>query len=181
MHTHTDTTEIFKSYRCPGCNKLLFKGSLVISTVQVKCRKCGLLATFNCLDDVVDEERFSLLADSQGTVITMGMYKKDFCGPQQSLVGTKLPTLLLLMGSPEQYDRILKSLEQPDFAKTYRDTIGSPKSPLTVQWHFIRREGLVYIYVLFDRRAPAPAKATTVDEIAENAMLPTIMRTASLA
>jgi phage FluMu protein Com len=38
---------IFQSYRCPACAKLLFKGILVDSEVEVKCRGCGTLATFH--------------------------------------------------------------------------------------------------------------------------------------
>jgi len=32
-------------FRCPDCSKLLCKGSF-IGTVQVKCKRCGTLATF---------------------------------------------------------------------------------------------------------------------------------------
>ncbi len=40
---------LFQSYRCPSCAKLLFKGILVDSEVEVKCRGCGTLATFHGL------------------------------------------------------------------------------------------------------------------------------------
>lgn len=36
----------YKEYRCPTCNKLLFKGLLVDSEVEVKCRGCGNLHPF---------------------------------------------------------------------------------------------------------------------------------------
>lgn len=36
----------YKEYRCPSCHKLLFKGLLVDSTVEVKCRGCGGLNPF---------------------------------------------------------------------------------------------------------------------------------------
>ncbi len=32
-------------YRC-DCGKLLFKGSLLVSVVEVKCRRCGKVLTF---------------------------------------------------------------------------------------------------------------------------------------
>jgi len=37
---------LYKEYRCPSCNKLLFKGLLVDSEVEVKCRGCGNLTPF---------------------------------------------------------------------------------------------------------------------------------------
>lgn len=38
---------LYKEHRCPSCNKLLFKGLLVDSEVEVKCRGCGTLASFH--------------------------------------------------------------------------------------------------------------------------------------
>jgi len=36
---------IYQDYRCASCGKLLFKGLLVDSEVEVKCRGCGALGT----------------------------------------------------------------------------------------------------------------------------------------
>jgi phage FluMu protein Com len=30
----------YKEYRCPDCDKLLFKGLLIDSQVEIKCRRC---------------------------------------------------------------------------------------------------------------------------------------------
>lgn len=38
---------LYKDYRCPSCHKLLFKGLLVDSEVEVKCRGCGGLHIFH--------------------------------------------------------------------------------------------------------------------------------------
>ena len=35
-----------KEYRCTNCHKLLFKGILLDSTVEIKCRGCSTLVTF---------------------------------------------------------------------------------------------------------------------------------------
>jgi len=35
-----------KEYRCQQCNKLLFKGALIDSTVEVKCKACHGFSTF---------------------------------------------------------------------------------------------------------------------------------------
>lgn len=65
---------VYHEYRCDACHKMLFKGILVDSEVEVKCRGCGTLCTFkgipkekllcfveNCparksRDDLVDKE-----------------------------------------------------------------------------------------------------------------------------
>jgi phage FluMu protein Com len=173
----TGATEVLQSYRCPGCGKLLFKGTLIISTVQVKCKKCGTLATFNCLDDVNDTDQFSLLIDKTGTVVSTGLYKEAFCGPQRNLIGTKLSSLLHLMGDTEKYDEIISTAEHPDFSKTYSDTVNSAQHPLSVQWNFIRRNNVVYIYVLLDRRTSTYSAMNNISEIEK---LPATIRAASL-
>ncbi|MBI4268332.1 Com family DNA-binding transcriptional regulator [Candidatus Uhrbacteria bacterium] len=35
----------YKEYRCTHCKKLLFKGFLVDSAVEIKCKGCGALVT----------------------------------------------------------------------------------------------------------------------------------------
>lgn len=37
---------VYQEYRCASCDKLLFKGILVESEVEVKCRGCGNINTF---------------------------------------------------------------------------------------------------------------------------------------
>jgi phage FluMu protein Com len=37
---------VHQEYRCKECEKLLFKGVLVDSQVEVKCRGCGYMTTF---------------------------------------------------------------------------------------------------------------------------------------
>lgn len=36
----------YGEYRCLGCDKLLFKGVLVGSEVEVKCKRCGKMNAF---------------------------------------------------------------------------------------------------------------------------------------
>lgn len=37
---------IYQQFRCTSCKKLLFKGLLVDSEVEVKCRGCGSMNVF---------------------------------------------------------------------------------------------------------------------------------------
>lgn len=36
----------YGEYRCKGCDKLLFKGVLVGSEIEVKCKRCGKMNAF---------------------------------------------------------------------------------------------------------------------------------------
>lgn len=42
-----DETMLLNEYRCPSCGKLLFKGLLVDSEVEAKCRGCGEVHVFH--------------------------------------------------------------------------------------------------------------------------------------
>ncbi len=42
----TPTSQHYHEYRCTSCHKLLFKGLLVESEVEVKCKRCGNLNLF---------------------------------------------------------------------------------------------------------------------------------------
>jgi phage FluMu protein Com len=39
-------TDGLKEYRCKNCKKLLCKGVLIESVVEIKCKACGELSTF---------------------------------------------------------------------------------------------------------------------------------------
>lgn len=47
-------------HKCSSCGKLLFKGILVDSAVEVKCRRCGTMNTFR---GVPKERLICALAD----------------------------------------------------------------------------------------------------------------------
>jgi phage FluMu protein Com len=57
MEDHKDLSEI----RCPHCNKLFFKASLVEGVVEIKCKNCKNISTFN-----VSSEKESILNDGAG-------------------------------------------------------------------------------------------------------------------
>jgi phage FluMu protein Com len=41
------TREPLCEFRCPHCGKLLFKGSLLIGTVEIKCGRCGAVPCYD--------------------------------------------------------------------------------------------------------------------------------------
>lgn len=39
-------SHLYKEFRCTVCKKLLFKGILVDSAVEIKCKRCGTMNEF---------------------------------------------------------------------------------------------------------------------------------------
>jgi len=85
------------SYRC-SCGKLLFKGFLLDSTVQIKCRNCGELTSFQGLRrDVSSDAKFGIMFDRFGNVVSAS-------SNIQKLFGYKLSELL-----SKNYGELLKA------------------------------------------------------------------------
>lgn len=147
----SNDTGFLEDYRCSSCNKLLFKGLLIISTVQIKCRKCGALVMFNDLDSLIDEDVFSLLANDKGIVVNMGLYKKEFCGNQRSFIGKQLLALLRVMGYPNLYKEIQGTFISPDYEKTFERKIMLNDSPVTCRWNLLSMHRKSYVYLVMDR------------------------------
>lgn len=89
-----------KEYRC-RCGKLLFKGSIVLSAVEIKCKRCGNLEIFR------GEERdaplsFSVTIDGSGTIIDTCRTIVCVGWNRRSLVGKHFSTLFpLLRDAPD--------------------------------------------------------------------------------
>ncbi len=73
-------------YRC-SCNKLLLKGSLLFSTVELKCNRCGSINTFQSKGKNNESASFSFFIDSLenvtgscGAVCLLDVPKKQFMG-----------------------------------------------------------------------------------------------------
>jgi PAS domain S-box-containing protein len=66
----SENNDNLRTYRCI-CGKLLFKGLLLSSTIQIKCKKCGELISFQGLSDQpTREDKYALMTDKQGRVIS---------------------------------------------------------------------------------------------------------------
>lgn len=53
-------------YRC-ACGKLLFKGFMLVSVVEVKCKRCGKTKTFK--DNMQGVRSFMLIVDGGGRIV----------------------------------------------------------------------------------------------------------------
>jgi PAS domain S-box-containing protein len=83
----SQANDTLHSYRC-FCGKLLFKGFLLDSTVQIKCRNCGELMSFQGLQGKLPEGvKFGMMFDRFGNVVSAS-------SNIQKLFGYKLSELL---------------------------------------------------------------------------------------
>lgn len=58
-----------REYRCV-CGKLLFKGMLVMGSVETKCNRCGaIILTQDLNEDVIGPHSFALLVDGKGEIL----------------------------------------------------------------------------------------------------------------
>lgn len=57
---------ILIEYRC-ACGKLLFKGLMLISVVEIKCKRCGATKIFR--DDTRGIRSFMLVVDCDGRIV----------------------------------------------------------------------------------------------------------------
>lgn len=66
----TQPAKTLHSYRCT-CGKLLFKGLLLDSTVQIKCKKCGeLLVIQGESSKITRHDRYAFILNRRGEVVT---------------------------------------------------------------------------------------------------------------
>lgn len=146
----TNTQEDFlQQYRCQSCNKLLFKGSLVISTVEIKCRKCGMISLFNVLDNNKQrDDMASFLVNSQGVIVNAGALSPAMGGQQRSLIGTRLSALFNLLGAKECTQTIEEALHGPvshqvsEFQEELEDG-----QTISLKWHFIKRGAQTFVHI----------------------------------
>jgi hypothetical protein len=85
-----------KEYRCE-CGKLLFKGCLLISLVEVKCKSCGRLMLFRGVreESVAQPDRYVLMLDKQANIMDASFNAQYLLGYDQAeLFGQSLSVLV---------------------------------------------------------------------------------------
>lgn len=89
-----------KEYRC-ACGKLLFKGLLIFSVVEIKCKRCGSVRVFDeqGKDDPVS---FIVKIDGDWNIIDASRAVLRAGWERRSLIGKHLSEVFpLLKGTPE--------------------------------------------------------------------------------
>lgn len=89
-----------KEYRC-ACGKLLFKGFLLFSVVEIKCKRCGSVGVFDGRDEETPVS-FTVKIDEAGNIIDT--CRAVLCAGYQrrSLIGKHLSEVFpVLKDAPE--------------------------------------------------------------------------------
>ncbi len=68
---------MLKEFRCTACKKLLFKGVVVTSIIELKCRSCGEMNTF---EGEENEELLCLKGFCPGRVTSLRTQKEEKVG-----------------------------------------------------------------------------------------------------
>lgn len=87
---------VLREYRCQ-CGKLLFKGCLLISLVEVKCRACGRIAVFHGATegDMVTSDRYVLMLDRHARIMDASFNAQQLIGYEPSeLLGQPLSIIV---------------------------------------------------------------------------------------
>lgn len=67
-------------YRC-DCGKLLFKGVVITSHIEIKCSRCGKIKAVSGITEGLSAERFcTLFLDDKGRILNTGEAVKDIFG-----------------------------------------------------------------------------------------------------
>jgi phage FluMu protein Com len=101
---------ILSEYRCQ-CGKLLFKGFLLTCILEIKCRRCGKISTFNNYYSRRTPVSFSLSVDERGMI-------NDACQgveilleyPCRELIGKPITDICPLLRDSGSCDNLERSL-----------------------------------------------------------------------
>lgn len=135
-----------QEYRC-SCGKLLFKGSLAFCSVEIKCRRCGLIVSVEQLDG---GDFLFIQSDLQGNV--EGVFAgvgAPVIDNREYVIGRSLTGLYPYL--PHLRDLVLekgagsKPYQLRDTASLLRDVESAPVSSLVVPR---RRNGVAQGYTI---------------------------------
>lgn len=101
-------------YRC-ACGKLLFKGLMLVSVVEIKCKRCGKTKTFK--DNMRGIRSFMLVVDGGGRIVDACEGVAALERSRQYVVGKFLSDILPLVRDAE-YQEIIKA--EPVSGDNYR-------------------------------------------------------------
>lgn len=110
-----DTT-LLKEYRC-ACGKLLFRGLIHISTVEIKCKRCGETRVFR--DTTRGACSFMLVVDDSGKIVDAcdGVVALELS--RQYVVGKFLSDILPLVRDAH-YQGIINTEPTPESGENYQ-------------------------------------------------------------
>ncbi len=105
---------LLKEYRC-ACGKLLFKGLLLFSVVEVKCKRCGNTVSFGKLAPGEERVSFAVFLDEHG-IIFDACQGAVFAGMDREYVlGKHLSELFPLLHDAPEYKNLAMTKRKSEF------------------------------------------------------------------
>lgn len=93
-----------EEYRCP-CGKLLFKGLILVSLVEVKCKRCSQITAFGDLHKSKSPVSFLISVDKNGKIVDLCWGAEMLLGfPREKLIGSLIDQIC-----PKLKDRLTSS------------------------------------------------------------------------
>jgi hypothetical protein len=154
--TKTETEcDYLRDFRCDACGKLLFKGILMMCSIQIKCRKCGNLVNFSRLTDSFGPNVCTMLMALNGTIVgaSPNLIKRLDSRGYNQLAGSTAQALFARLGHPSCSLALLKAWSLPNHATNIlglTDTAAIPddnSNVLQLKWDFINQDSQEYMLV----------------------------------
>lgn len=98
-----------EEYRCP-CGKLLFKGLIVVSLVEVKCKRCSEISIFGDIKNSKSPFSFLISIDQEGKITDLCKGTEMMLGlTRDQLIGTSIGQV-----SPMILDKFVSAKEHAE-------------------------------------------------------------------
>ncbi len=125
-----------KEYRCT-CGKLLFKGKLLLSTVEVKCRHCRTINTYH---EEYHEGKvsFVIFLNNNGIVVDVCRTAASVGSGRSRMIGKQSVDLLPLLKNTQEYrDNLLSNVLRIPFEISHNIITLSDGESLSVESSFV--------------------------------------------
>jgi len=169
----------FPEYRC-ACGKLLFKGMLMLSQLEIKCRYCGSLRVIGEKYEELSKNQYAFLAaistedagkdDPSPYIVDVADSALDILGwKREELIGREVKSLDPLMAS-DAYGNLWKLIVarkfQPLTLDVYQPKKGGGFVKSRARTIFQHAKDTIYLLTIFDLlENPSVPKALPLDTI----------------
>lgn len=164
-------------YRCNFCNRLLFKGLLLASSLEIKCKKCSQICSYNFLmNEQLQLSPFCVLVGPDNVVINASnAIASSHDVRWQNVLGSNLQPLLTRWGFDSAMPVVKSRLteRQPDETFTMQPSTALDATP-SLRWRFIKYFDNEYLLLdfLFDAETAVATTENLEPETASSSLLP---------
>jgi len=95
-----------REYRC-DCGRLLFKGVVVTSHIEIKCSRCGKINAISGIADGFSSERFyTLFLDNRGRVLNTSESARDILGYSKKEITQKYISEIISIPGSDFFEKV---------------------------------------------------------------------------